>query len=100
MDEFKDIIKLKRKEKNLLLREVSALTKIDQSIISKYEKGERVPSREHVIRLAKVYNIPENDLIIAWQSDNLAYKLYQEANPEEILKVAENKIKYLKKNKK
>lgn len=100
MDELKDIIKQKRKEKKLLLREVSALIEIDQSIISKYEKGERVPSRDHVKRFAKVYNISENDLIIAWQSDNLAYKLYQEDNPEKILKVAENKIKYLKKDKK
>lgn len=96
MDVFKDIIKCKRKEKQLFLREVSALTEIDQSIISKYEKGERIPSREHVIKLAKIYNIDENDLIIAWQSDKLAHQLYQEDNPEKILRLAESKIRYLK----
>jgi transcriptional regulator with XRE-family HTH domain len=96
MKTFGEIIKTRREEQNLLLRQVSALTSIDQSIISKFEKGERKPSREQVLKLAEIYNLPENDLIISWQSDKVAYDLMQENDAEEILKVAESKVKYLK----
>jgi transcriptional regulator with XRE-family HTH domain len=96
MKTFGEIIKTKREEQNLLLREVSALTSIDQSIISKFEKGERKPSREQVLKFADTYKIPQNDLIISWQSDKVAYELMQETDAEEILKVAESKVKYLK----
>jgi HTH-type transcriptional regulator, competence development regulator len=96
MKTFGEIIKTRREEQNLLLRQVSALTSIDQSIISKFEKGERKPSREQVLKFAEVYNLSENDLIISWQSDKVAYELMQENDAEEILKVAESKVKYLK----
>ena len=93
---FGEILKLKREEQNLLLREVSALTSIDQSIISKFEKGERKPSREQVLKLAEIYNLPQDELIISWQSDKVAYNLIEESDAEEILRVAESKLKYLK----
>lgn len=96
MKTFGEIIKTKREEQNLLLREVSALTSIDQSIISKFEKGERKPTREQVLKFAEIYNLSQNDLIISWQSDKVAYDLLEENDAEEILKVAESKVKYLK----
>lgn len=100
MKTFGEIIKAKREEQNLLLREVSALTEIDQSIISKFEKGERKPSREQVLKFAKIYNLPKDDLIISWQSDKVAYDLLSENHALEILKVAESKVEYLKTKKK
>ena len=96
MKTFAEIIKTRREEQNLLLRQVSALTSIDQSIISKFEKGERKPTREQVLKFAEIYNLYENELIISWQSDKVAYDLMQENDAEEILKVAESKVKYLK----
>ena len=96
MKTFGEIIKTNREEQNLLLREVSALTSIDQSIISKFEKGERKPSREQVLKFAEIYKLSKNDLIISWQSDKVAYDLMEENDAEEILKVAESKVKYLK----
>ncbi len=54
MKTFGEIIKTRREEQNLFLRQVSALTNIDQSIISKFEKGERKPSREQVLKLAEI----------------------------------------------
>lgn len=96
MKTFGEIIKTRREEQNLLLRQVSALTRIDQSIISKFEKGERKPSREQVLKFAEIYNLSENDLIISWQSDKVAYDLMQEKDTEKILKIAESKVKYLK----
>jgi len=78
MKTFGEIIKTKREEQNLLLREVSALTSIDQSIISKFEKGERKPSREQVLKFAEIYNLSQNDLIA--QANKLPMNKQKEYN--------------------
>ncbi len=100
MDSFKNIIRNRRTELNLLLREVSAKTEIDQSIISKFEKGERKPSIEQIEKLANVYNLSFDTLLTAWKSDAIAYELKDYSNAENILKVAESKVQYLKSLKK
>lgn len=48
---------------------------IDQSLISKFEKNERKPTMEQIIRLAKFYNISENELLINWYSEKIADEL-------------------------
>lgn len=96
MESFGDIIKQKRKNKRLLLREAAALLEIDQAIISKFERGERKPSREQVLKFAKIYKLEADKLIISWLSDKVAYEIKGEKNAQEILKLAETKIKYLK----
>lgn len=94
MDTFAEIIRKARSEKGLILREVAALVDIDQSIINKFELGERKPSKEQVLKLAKCYQLNKKGLIIAWKSDLVCHSLQDEELAFEILKVAEHKIKY------
>lgn len=96
MKSFSEIIKSKREENKLFLRQVSALMEIDQAIISKFERGERKPTKEQVLKFAKIYDLNPDDLVISWYSDKVAYDLLSEENAEKILKVAELKVKYLK----
>lgn len=96
MESFADIIKNARERKSLFLRQVAASMNIDQAIISKFERGERKPTKEQVIRFAKFYELDENQLVTTWLSDKIAYSVLCEDNGEEVLKVAEEKIKYLK----
>ena len=48
-----DTLKCAREEKDLILRKVAAKVDIDQSLISKFEKNERKPTKEQIVRLAK-----------------------------------------------
>ena len=98
MKSFAQIIKNARKEKGLILRKVSAITDIDQSIINKFERGDRKPTREQVIKLAECYELDTNELIVAWKSDLVYYSVQDEELATEILKVAEEKVKYGKSN--
>ncbi len=93
---FSEIIKSKREEHKLFLRQVSALMEIDQAIISKFERGERKPTKEQVLKFAEIYDLNPDELVISWYSDKVAYDLLSEENAEKILKVAESKVKYLK----
>lgn len=99
MESFGVLIRKAREEKNYILRQVSAGVDIDQAIISKFERGERKPTKEQVIKFATFFGLDEDKLIIAWLSDKLVYDLENESLAEEALKVAEGKIQYLKSKK-
>jgi hypothetical protein len=64
--------------------------------LSKIERGERSANKEMLPLLAELFSENEEMLGLILLSDKVANDLMQEANSNEILKVAEEKIKYLK----
>ena len=94
MESFGEIIKKAREDKGLFLRQVSSLLDIDKAIISKFERGERKPTKEQVEKFAIFFGLDKSKLMTAWLSDKIAYSLIGELNPGEVLKVAEEKITY------
>jgi transcriptional regulator with XRE-family HTH domain len=60
-----------RESKSILLRQVAAHLEIDTALISKIERGERRLTREQVIKLAKFYNVTDEELLTLWLSDKL-----------------------------
>lgn len=96
MKKLSDIIRGLREQKGYLLRQVASEIEIDQALLSKIERSERLPTREQVIRLAKFYNANENELLVAFMSDKLVNDVYREEYALEALKLAEKKVKYIK----
>lgn len=96
METFGDIIKTERENKKLLLRQVASALDIDQAIVSKFERGERKPTKEQVERFAEFYELDKNYLVTSWLSDKIANEILYENNIAEVLKVAEEKAIYLK----
>jgi len=97
MESLGETIRQLREEKELPLRTVAAYLDIDQAILSKMERGQRKASREQVVKLAKYYKIKTDDLLIAWLSDKVVYEVEDEKLALKALQVAEEKIKYGKK---
>lgn len=96
MDSFGDKIKAEREKRNLYLRQVAAAMEIDQALISKFEKGDRKPTKEQVEKFADYFELDKADLITVWLSDKIVYTIQDEEFAENALKVAEKRIKYLK----
>lgn len=94
MKKISQIIREHREKKELLLRQVAAEIEIDQALLSKIERGERMPTKEQVVRLAKFYKVDENDFLIAFLSDKLVYDLQDEELAIKAMHVAEKKIQY------
>lgn len=94
-----EFIRELREEKGLLLRQVAAEIEIDQALLSKIERGERMPTREQVVRLAKFYKIDQNEILITFFSDKLVYEVQDEEVALKAMRVAEKKINYLNRNK-
>ena len=89
-----DILKQAREKKKLILRKVSAEVDIDQSLISKFEKNDRKPTKNQIIRLSKFYGLSEKELLINWHSEKIAEELKYSQSTTEILRVAEEKINF------
>ncbi len=100
MDSLGNTIRKLREDKELPLRTVAAFLDIDQAILSKIERGHRNPTREQVVKLAAYFKVKENDLLVAWLSDKLLYEVEDEDMALKALQVAEEKVKYITKNKK
>jgi len=69
---------------------------IDVAILSKMERGERKLSKEVVLKLADIYNYNTDELLVLFLSDKIIYEIQDEDLGEKALKVAEQKVKYLK----
>lgn len=72
------ILKTRRLEKNLSTLDVSVRTRLDPSLVSRYENGNRVPTRDHVLRLARALGFDEQVLLVAWLSEKLKKLLMEE----------------------
>ena len=95
MGSLGDTIRKLREEKELPLQTVAAFLDIDQAILVKIERGQRKPTREHVVQLG-YFKVKQNDLLVAWLSDKLVYELEDEEVALQALQVAEEKVKYQK----
>lgn len=89
-----------REEKELPLRKVAALLDIDVAILSKMERGERKITKAVVLKLADIYDYNADDLLVSFLSDKILYEIKDEDLGIEALKVAEERAKYIKANKK
>ncbi len=95
-ESFGEHIKRLREEHKLPLRKVASVLDLDPSTLSKIERGERTANKEMLPLLAELFSENEKELSLILFSDKVAYQLMEEENPNEILKVAEEKIQYLK----
>lgn len=96
MDNLGETIRKLREEKELPLRTVAAYLDIDQAILSKVERGQRIATREQVVKLAEYFKVKETDLLVSWLSDKLVYEVADEQVALKALQVAEEKVKYQK----
>jgi transcriptional regulator with XRE-family HTH domain len=93
MKTFANKIKDLRIQKELLLRQVAAAIEVDTSMVSKFENGERFPTREQIQKLAIYFKVPEEDFLVEAFSDKLTYDLSEEPLALDILKKTIQKLK-------
>jgi transcriptional regulator with XRE-family HTH domain len=97
---FGETLRKLREEDGMPLRKLAALLDIDQSTLSKIERNERKANPEMIDKLSKIFNADKKELHISFVSDKVVYELLDEESSFDILKVAEEKISYIKQSKK
>ncbi|CCG52118.1 Putative DNA binding protein [Flavobacterium indicum GPTSA100-9 = DSM 17447] len=92
MESLAEVLKSAREAKGLLLREVAYLIDSDTALVSKFEKGDRKPTRIQIDKLATALSLNKNELQAIWLSDKLLDSLKNEEVALEALKLAEIKM--------
>lgn len=95
MSNIGQLIRDNRKQNNLLLRELAAIVEIDTAILSKIERGERLPTDEQIEKFSKALNIELKKLIENQVVDKIIINLDKVENPLEIIEIIRKKIKSL-----
>lgn len=85
-----------REEAQMPLRKLASLLDLDQSTLSKIERDERKANVLLIEEVAKIFNVDKKSLLINFYSDLITYEIEDEKEYSEILKAAEEKIKYLR----
>ncbi|MBA7532574.1 hypothetical protein ES705_24800 [subsurface metagenome] len=96
MNTFGEQLRKLREANELSLRDLSSKLNVDSSLISKIERNERQPSKEFIKQIARFFKMEEKKLFDEFFSDYIAYKIIEENVDIDILKVAEEKVNYIK----
>ena len=95
---MKTLLKNAREQKGLKTREVAQLLGIDQALISKFESGNRKPTRDQAIKLASILEIDFETIMVAWLKEKILYEIGQDEFALKALVIAEQEIRYQSKS--
>ena len=85
----------RRNEKGIVVRNLAFQTGIDPALISKYEKGNRLPTEDNLKALTEALQLPFENMRKMWLAEKVYNLLAQEENASEILVMAESRVAYL-----
>ena len=88
-----------REAKGLLQREVAAKLQVDTAYISKVESDEKLVSRLHLNKLAKLFGTTESELVTLWLADKVFDVVKDEPVGLKAFGFAEHELMKLKKSK-
>jgi Fic family protein/DNA-binding Xre family transcriptional regulator len=95
---MKSLLKTAREKKGLKVREVAHQLGIDQALVSKFESGDRKPTRQQLGKLADVLGVSYEELIVQWLKEKIIYAIGDDDLALEAMQLAEAEIKYQKAN--
>lgn len=76
--EMQVLLKKGREQKGLTTREVSERLKIDQALVSKFENGQRRPTKKQLLSLAELFDIDSDTLLILWLKEKILHEINDE----------------------
>ncbi|HEU0136692.1 MAG TPA: helix-turn-helix transcriptional regulator [Flavobacterium sp.] len=89
---MKNMLKEARIKKGLKTTEVANLLDIDAALISKFESGQRVPTRPQLLNLSKLLDIDFDNILILYLKEKILKELANEPLAEKVLQAALSQI--------
>lgn len=93
---FGEHLRKLRENAGQTLKTVAEQISMDISLLAKIERNERQPTKQIIKQVAEYFKVEEKELQNDFLSDQIAYKILDEEGALSILKIAEEKVKYLK----
>lgn len=93
---FGEYIRKLRNGSNMTLTQLGAQLDIDSGALSKIETGKKRLDEKALPKLAKVFDLNLEKLKDEFFSEKIAYAIYENECSENVLLLAEEKVKYIK----
>jgi len=93
---FGEYIRKLRNENNMTLTQLGAQLNIDSGALSKIETGKRWLDEKALPKLATVFDLNLEKLKDEFFSEKIAYAIYENDCSENVLMLAEEKVRYIK----
>lgn len=85
-----------RTQNGFTLTQLGAKLDIDSGALSKIENGKKKLDEKSLPKLAEVFNLNLKELKEEFISEQIAYKIHESGCSNNVLSLAEKKIKYIK----
>lgn len=99
METFGQYIRRLRNSAGYTLTQLAAKLEMDSANLSKIENGKRIFDEKKIELLAEIFSLNRTDLKNEYYAERIAKSLMSNNVSPKSLKIAEQKIKYLKNNK-
>ena len=86
------IFRNKREEKGLLIRQVAAVTEMDQALVSRIENGDRLPTKEQLNKLAGLYDLDLKETYSTWLAERMIRDYGEEPFASDAFREAHDQI--------
>lgn len=93
---FGEYIHKLRTEYKMTLTKLAAALDLDQSTLSKIENKKRSVPKEILPKLAKTFDLDIKELECEFFSEKIAEIIYPQEEPNRVLKLAEEKARYMR----
>jgi len=87
-----ELIRMHRRAKHLLIRQVAAELGIDPSLLSRIERGDRRPTRAQVVQLSDILEQDKKEFLVVYLSGKVVSILRDEAPALEAIALAERQL--------
>jgi Fic family protein len=92
--ELSVLLKEGRIKKEWSLRKLGAETSIDSSLLNKFEKGERIPTKPQINRLLEILELDKKETLTLWLGEKIYRIVEHEEFYAESMMFADHKISY------
>ncbi len=92
---FGEKIREQREHQGLKLKELAARTLIDQTLLSRFEKGARLPTEKQLAALTNELQADPQELRVHWLAEKIVKVVQYEPIAIEAMMVAEERVEYL-----
>jgi Fic family protein/DNA-binding XRE family transcriptional regulator len=89
---MKNLIQKARKSKGMRSRELAGLLGVDQSLISKFENGKRIPTESQLIQISNILSINLDELMKAWLMQKVLGEVKQYVFADEVLTMVQEEL--------
>lgn len=89
---MKSLIQNARKSKGIRSRELASLLGVDQSLVSKFENGKRIPTEAQLIQISNILSIDLDELMKAWLMQKVLGDVKQYPFADEVLAMVQEEL--------